>query len=128
MFVQAGDLVAHVQAEGPADAPVLVLLHSLGTSLHVWDAQAAALAGRFRVVRPDLRGHGLTSVPPGRGRLTCSSNNLLPFSSNSSFFTPGSPVSSVLKSFSRPARPSDSSHNGSLKLMGPVGSLPTLPE
>ncbi|MGI4940248.1 MAG: 4-carboxymuconolactone decarboxylase, partial [Janthinobacterium lividum] len=39
--------------------------HSLGTSGHVWDAQAQALAGPFRVVRPDLRGHGLTAVTPG---------------------------------------------------------------
>lgn len=55
----------HVQVDGPEAAPVLVLVHSLGTSLHVWDAQAHALAGPFRVVRPDLRGHGLTEVTPG---------------------------------------------------------------
>ncbi len=65
MFLNANGLTMHVQIDGPAAAPVLVLLHSLGTSLHVWDAQAAALAGPFRVVRPDLRGHGLTEVTPG---------------------------------------------------------------
>ena len=65
MFIRAGDLVVHVQVDGPASAPPLVLLHSLGTSLHVWDAQADALSARYRVIRPDLRGHGLTSVPPG---------------------------------------------------------------
>jgi 3-oxoadipate enol-lactonase len=65
MFVRAGELVVHVQIHGPAAAPPLLLLHSLGTSLHVWDAQADALAGRYRVIRPDLRGHGLTSVPRG---------------------------------------------------------------
>lgn len=65
MFVRAGDLVVHIQMQGPEGAPPLVLLHSLGTSLHVWDQQAAALADRFRVIRPDLRGHGLTSVTPG---------------------------------------------------------------
>jgi 3-oxoadipate enol-lactonase len=69
MFVRAGDLVVHVQADGPAEAPPLLLLHSLGTSLHVWDAQAAALAERFRVIRPDMRGHGLTSVTAGPYRL-----------------------------------------------------------
>jgi 3-oxoadipate enol-lactonase len=65
MFVRADDLVAHVQVAGPAGAPALLMLHSLGTSLHVWDAQADALAARYRVIRPDLRGHGLTGVPPG---------------------------------------------------------------
>ena len=65
MFVNANGLTMHVQVDGPAAAPVLVLVHSLGTSLHVWDEQARALAGPFRVVRPDLRGHGLTEVTPG---------------------------------------------------------------
>lgn len=65
MFVRANGIAMHVQVDGPAAAPVLVLLHSLGTSGHVWDAQARALAGPFRVVRPDLRGHGLTEVTAG---------------------------------------------------------------
>jgi 3-oxoadipate enol-lactonase len=50
---------------GPADAPPLVLCNSLGTTLALWDAQVPALAERFRVVRYDRRGHGLSPVPPG---------------------------------------------------------------
>ncbi|MBV9539144.1 MAG: 3-oxoadipate enol-lactonase [Acidisphaera sp.] len=65
MFVHVGDLDVHVQVSGPSGAPALLLLHSLGTNLHVWDAQAEALSERFRVVRPDMRGHGLTSVTAG---------------------------------------------------------------
>lgn len=65
MFVTANDLNVHVQIDGPPGAPVLVLLHSLGTSLHVWDPQVEVLKTSFRVVRPDMRGHGLTSVTPG---------------------------------------------------------------
>lgn len=65
MFLQLGEISVHVQIEGPPGAPPLVLLHSLGTSLHVWDEQAAALSRSFRVIRPDLRGHGLTSATPG---------------------------------------------------------------
>ncbi len=65
MFQRAGDITMHVQVDGPDGAPALLLLHSLGTSLHVWDAQARALAGPFRVIRPDLRGHGLSEVTPG---------------------------------------------------------------
>jgi 3-oxoadipate enol-lactonase len=58
-------LTMHLRADGPQDAPPLLLLHSLGTDGRVWQPQAEALAGRFRVLRPDLRGHGLTDVPTG---------------------------------------------------------------
>jgi 3-oxoadipate enol-lactonase/4-carboxymuconolactone decarboxylase len=50
--------VLHHRADGPADAPVLLLGPSLGTTLAVWDAQAPALASTHRVVRWDLPGHG----------------------------------------------------------------------
>jgi 3-oxoadipate enol-lactonase/4-carboxymuconolactone decarboxylase len=60
------DAVAlHHVIEGPADAPVVLMLGSLGSALRMWDAQAAALAGPYRVVRADLRGHGASPAPPG---------------------------------------------------------------
>ena len=65
MFLSLPDLNCHVSAEGPPGAPPLLMLHSLGTDLRVWDAQAGALAGSFRVIRPDMRGHGLTGTTPG---------------------------------------------------------------
>jgi 3-oxoadipate enol-lactonase/4-carboxymuconolactone decarboxylase len=65
MFLHNNGLNLHVQIEGPQGAAPLLLLHSLGTSLHVWDAQAVRLARRFRLIRPDLRGHGLSGVTPG---------------------------------------------------------------
>ena len=65
MFIEINDLTVHVDIQGPTGAPVLLLLHSLGTSLHVWDPQVAALGTEFRIIRPDLRGHGLTSVTTG---------------------------------------------------------------
>ncbi|MDB5368446.1 MAG: pcaC [Roseomonas sp.] len=65
MFLTANGLNIHVQVEGPPGADVVLLLHSLGTNLHIWDAQAAALARQYRVIRPDLRGHGLTETTPG---------------------------------------------------------------
>jgi 3-oxoadipate enol-lactonase len=54
----------HVLA-GPADAPAIVLVGSLGSDLRMWDAQVGPLAERFRVVRFDTRGHGASPVPPG---------------------------------------------------------------
>lgn len=65
MFVTVGDLTLHADRQGPADAPALVLLHSLGTTLHLWDPQMAALRSRYRVVRLDMRGHGLSEGPQG---------------------------------------------------------------
>jgi len=56
--------VLHSEITGPADAPVLVMGGSLGTSLEMWDGQLA-LAERFRLVRHDHRGHGRSPVPPG---------------------------------------------------------------
>jgi len=65
MFLRIADHLVHCVVEGPADAPALLLLHSIGTTLHVWDPQAPALARRFRLIRPDMRGHGLSGVTPG---------------------------------------------------------------
>jgi len=53
----------HVEVEGPEQAPVLMLSNSLGTNLHMWDDQVAALASHFRLVRYDRRGHGQSDVP-----------------------------------------------------------------
>lgn len=55
----------HHRLDGPEDAPVIAFANSLGTSLAMWDDQAAMLAGRFRVLRFDQRGHGASPVPPG---------------------------------------------------------------
>jgi 3-oxoadipate enol-lactonase len=65
MFVDVRDPTMHVRLDGRPDAAPLVLLHSLGTDLRVWDPQADELSRVFRVIRPDLRGHGLTEVTPG---------------------------------------------------------------
>jgi len=55
----------HHSVEGPEGAPVVVFSNSLGTTGVMWDAQAAALSDRFRVLRYDARGHGETPAPPG---------------------------------------------------------------
>jgi 3-oxoadipate enol-lactonase len=55
----------HMIEEGPADAPVVVLAGSLGSTLSMWDPQVPALSQRFRVLRYDHRGHGRSPLPPG---------------------------------------------------------------
>lgn len=50
---------------GPADAPVVVLGPSLGTTRSMWDPQHTVLCQRFRVLRYDLLGHGGSAVPAG---------------------------------------------------------------
>lgn len=51
--------------DGADGLPLLVLSNSIGTDLHMWDGQIAALSEHFRVLRYDARGHGASSVPPG---------------------------------------------------------------
>lgn len=58
------DVVLHYKIEGPEDAPVMVLANSLGTDMRVWDAVVARLGGRFRFLRYDKRGHGLSETTP----------------------------------------------------------------
>ena len=65
MFISANGITIHLRLDGPPGGTPLVMLHSLGTTSAIWDAQAAALACGFRVIRPDLRGHGLTACTPG---------------------------------------------------------------
>lgn len=59
LVLEGGEKV-HYRDTGPADAPVLVLVHGFSASLHTWDAWVRLLDDEFRVVMLDLPGHGLT--------------------------------------------------------------------
>jgi 3-oxoadipate enol-lactonase/4-carboxymuconolactone decarboxylase len=61
-FIEIHGRALRVAVDGPPGAPAVLLLHSLGSNLHIWDAQAHALAHGHRVVRFDMRGHGLSEV------------------------------------------------------------------
>jgi 3-oxoadipate enol-lactonase/4-carboxymuconolactone decarboxylase len=61
-FVDIHGHAIHVAIDGPPGAPAILLMHSLGSGMQVWDAQAAALARELRVVRFDVRGHGLSEL------------------------------------------------------------------
>ncbi len=64
-FIDANATTFHYQVDGPAGGPVLVFSNSLGTNLAMWDSQIPALSQKFRVLRYDMRGHGLSTVTPG---------------------------------------------------------------
>lgn len=61
---------------GPADAPVVVLVHGLGLNQQVWQWLEPALSGRFRVVNYDLLGHGASARPAGQPNLRDLSDQL----------------------------------------------------
>ena len=65
MRIRANGIDVEYRIEGPPAAPVVMFSHPLAATLEVWDAQAAALTGRYRVLRYDARGHGGSAVPPG---------------------------------------------------------------
>lgn len=63
MKLSANGIELNYAIEG--DGPVVTFSHSLGCNLSMWDAQAAALRGRYRVLRFDTRGHGQSGAPAG---------------------------------------------------------------
>jgi 3-oxoadipate enol-lactonase len=64
-FVKVNGAVAHFRDEGPRDAQPIVFINSLGTDLRIWDDLARPLTQRYRVIRYDKRGHGLSQLRTG---------------------------------------------------------------
>ena len=64
-FLRLGSQLHHVQIDGPVDGEAVIFANSLGTELRIWDEVVRSLNG-VRVIRYDMRGHGLTppSAPP----------------------------------------------------------------
>ncbi len=60
-----GNIRLHFDDQGPQDAPALVFSNSLGTDFRLWDALLPYLPEGLRIIRYDMRGHGLTSCPDG---------------------------------------------------------------
>ena len=63
-YVEVAGIRLHVADTGPRDAPALILLHGLGSSLETFDVWAKTLAASYRVIRFDLPGFGLTGADP----------------------------------------------------------------
>jgi pimeloyl-ACP methyl ester carboxylesterase len=62
-YVDAGGVRIHVALAGPQDAPPILLVHGWPQSWWAWRHVIPTLAERFRVIAPDLRGHGWSEAP-----------------------------------------------------------------
>ncbi len=59
-YAEIGGLKIHYKDEGPRSAPVLFMVHGSESSLRTWDRIALALKKRYRIVRYDIPGYGLS--------------------------------------------------------------------
>ncbi len=59
------DINIHYREDGdPSGAPI-VFANSLGTDMRMWDKIVADLPAGLRIIRYDMRGHGLSDCPKG---------------------------------------------------------------
>ncbi len=70
-FQPVGEVEVFYREAGPADAPVLLLLHGFPTASHMFRDLIPQLSDRYRVIAPDLPGFGQTKTP-SRGDFTYS--------------------------------------------------------
>jgi len=63
-YVDAAGTRLRIRDTGRRDAPVVIMLHGFGSSLETWDEWAVLLSDKFRVIRYDLPGFGLTGPDP----------------------------------------------------------------
>lgn len=62
-IITKSGLRLHYDAEG--SGPVIILLHPVGLRGAFWKPVVDLLSGRFRLIYPDLRGHGRSDAPEG---------------------------------------------------------------
>jgi 3-oxoadipate enol-lactonase len=63
-FATISGLTTHYQDKGVQSGPSLVFINSLGTDARLWEEVVPSFTDRFRVLRYDKRGHGLSDCPP----------------------------------------------------------------
>lgn len=61
-MIDAPGAKLYYETAGDQRKPALLLLHSLGCALGMYDQQVAALQNHFYIIRPDVRGHGKSQV------------------------------------------------------------------
>jgi 3-oxoadipate enol-lactonase len=65
MLIKANGIQMNYELSGKKDGSFVILSHSLGSSLVMWNPQMKALEPHFQVLRYDIRGHGRSEAPPG---------------------------------------------------------------
>ena len=65
MKILANDILINYELTGQTEAPVVMLSHSLASSMVMWNPQLELLESHFKVLRYDMRGHGDSEAPDG---------------------------------------------------------------
>ena len=65
LAIRANALLTHVAVGGDPEGLPVVFAHALGADLRIWDAMLPHLPPGLRLIRYDLRGHGLSEAPAG---------------------------------------------------------------
>lgn len=63
-FLEIDGVRFHYRDDGPRDGLTVLLVHAHWASLIMWDQLATVLSDKYRVVRFDMAGHGLTGIDP----------------------------------------------------------------
>jgi 3-oxoadipate enol-lactonase len=65
MKINANGIDINYELTGREGAPVVMLSHSLASSMVMWNPQLGSLEPHFKVLRYDMRGHGRSEAPDG---------------------------------------------------------------
>jgi 3-oxoadipate enol-lactonase len=65
MKIMVNGIQMNYEITGKEGAPVVVLSHSLGSDMAMWNPQTGTLKSICRVLRYDTRGHGRSDAPKG---------------------------------------------------------------
>ncbi len=65
MKINAKGIDINYELTGREGAPVVMLSHSLASSMLMWNPQLGSLEPHFKVLRYDMRGHGGSAAPDG---------------------------------------------------------------
>lgn len=64
-ILDLGDIHIHWREDGDPAGPPVVFANALGTDFRLWDRVVPLLPPSLRLIRYDMRGHGLSSCPRG---------------------------------------------------------------
>jgi 3-oxoadipate enol-lactonase len=77
MQIKANGIQMNYELSGKKGAPVVVLSHSVSSSLIMWNPQMNVLNTHFQVLRYDIRGHGGSDAPSGAYTLELLGNDTI---------------------------------------------------